>query len=71
MTEPDEKHVGKIGYYELYHIEDDGIFRVFTNRDGFETEVDVPDGYDGNITDIYDEIYSKIVSRHNEWMMSQ
>lgn len=66
-------HIGKIGYFEIYHIEegDEEKFRVFTNRDGFETEIEVPEGFRGNIASVRDEIYPEIVQAHNEWLTEQ
>jgi len=73
MTEADvndSDHIGKIGYFELYHIEDDGeeYIRAFTNRDEFETRLEVPDGFRGNVASIRDDIYPELVSKHNEWL---
>lgn len=72
MTDESD-HIGKIGYFEIYHVEgDDGEkIRAFTNRDEFETEFDVPDSFRGNIASIRDEVYPELVERHNQWLTSQ
>lgn len=67
----EENHIGKIGYFELYHIEEDGVIRAFTNRDDFETEVEVPDGFRGNVSSIREEIYPQLVDEHNQWLLEQ
>lgn len=66
-------HIGKIGYFELYHIEEGGEekIRAFTNRDEFETEIEVPDSFRGNVASIRDEVYPELVDQHNQWLTDQ
>jgi len=76
MTERDvndSDHIGRIGYFELYHVEegDREVIRAFTNRDGFETEIEVPDSFRGNIASVRDEIYPELVDKHNQWLLEE
>jgi hypothetical protein len=76
MSESDvdnSDHIGKIGYFELYHTEreNEEVIKAFTNRDEFETELEVPDGFRGNVASIRDEIYPELVEQHNQWLTSQ
>ena len=69
MQTSDSQNIGRIGYFEVYHIPEEECFRVFTNRDEFEMELDVPESFEGNLSDVRDEIYPSIVNEHNEWLM--
>jgi hypothetical protein len=71
MQTSDSQNVGQIGYFEVYHIPEEECLRVFTNRDEFEMELDVPERFDGNLSDIRNEIYPTIVDEHNEWLLEQ
>jgi len=67
----DGKHIGKIGYFELYHIEEEDKIHAFTSRDEFETKIEVPNGFRGNVSSIREEVYPKLVDAHNQWMLDK
>ena len=71
MQAQESQHLGNIGYFEVYHIPSEELLRIFTNRDEFEMELEVPDSYDGKLSDIRGDIYTKIVNKHNDWMMEK